>query len=104
MSAGDAYTDRLDRLLEDFERQRHCIDDTLLYDSSIEEAFLRACAFLDRCGQNGVILNPAKFQFTQEEVEWIGFNITPTGVQPTDTFKESILNFPTAANLTDVRS
>ena len=39
LSAGDTYTDRLDRLLEDFERQRRCIDDTLLYDSSIEEAF-----------------------------------------------------------------
>ena len=62
------------------------------------------CAFLDHCGQNGVILNPVKFQLAQEEVEWIGFNITPTGVQPTATFKESILNFPTPSNLTDVRS
>ena len=32
-------------------------------------------------------------------MEWIGFNITPTGFQPTATFKESILNFFTPANL-----
>ena len=104
LSAGDAYTDRLDRLLAEFERQRRCIDDTLLYDSSIEAAFKRACDFLDLCGKNGVILNPTKFQFAQTAVEYLGFNITATGVQPTDGFKQSILNFPTPSNLTDVRS
>ena len=104
LSAGDAYTDRLDRLLEEFERQKRCIDDTLLYDETIEAAFHRACDFLDLCGKNGVILNPAKFQFAQSEVEYLGFNVTATGVQPTESFKESILSFPTPSSLTDIRS
>ena len=30
LSAGDAYTNRMDRLLQDMERQRRCVDDTLL--------------------------------------------------------------------------
>ena len=30
LSAGDAYTNRRDRLLQDMERQRRCVDDTLL--------------------------------------------------------------------------
>ena len=104
LSAGDAYTDRLDRLLENFERQKRCIDDTLLYDDSIETAFQRACDFLDLCGKNGVILNPSKFQFAQNAVEYLGFNVTASGVQPTESFKESILSFPTPSSLTDVRS
>ena len=104
LSAGDAYTDRLDRLLADFERQKRCIDDTLLYDTTIESAFKRACDFLDKCGENGVILNPAKFQFAQNDVEYLGFNVTAKGVQPTESFKQSILSFPTPSTLTDVRS
>ena len=104
LSAGDGYTDRMDRLLEYIERKRRCIDDTLLYDNTIEEAFHRACEFLDLCGKNGVVLNPKKFQFAEENVDFVGFTITSSGVQPTKDFVASIMNFPTPANLTDVRS
>ena len=104
LSAGDGYTDRMDRLLEDVQRKRRCIDDTLLFDDTIEEAFFRACEFLDLCGKNGVVLNPKKFQFAEENVDFVGFTVTSSGVQPTKDFLASILNFPTPANLTDVRS
>jgi hypothetical protein len=104
ISAGDAYTDRMDRLFEDFERQVRCIDDTCLYDDTIEAAFTRACEFLERCGQNGVLLNPKKFQFAEDTVEYLGFMVTDTGVRPTESFIASIMNFPTPSSLTDVRS
>ena len=104
LAAGDAYTDRLDRLLQDFEKKRRCIDDTLLYEDNIEESFHTACQFLDTCGKNGVLLNPKKFQFAQNTVEFLGFEVTATGVQPTHSFTESIMSFPTPASLTDVRS
>ena len=104
LSAGDAYTDRMDRLLQGMERQRRCVDDTLLYDKTIEESFYRACEFLDICGNNGVTLNPKKFKFAEEEVEYLGFNVTKSGVKPTKSFMDSIMNFPTPTNLTDVRS
>ena len=104
LAAGDAYTDRLDRLLQEFERQERCIDDTLLYDDTIEEAFHRACKFLETCGRNGILLNPQKFQLAQNTVEFLGFQVTDTGVQPTQAFTEAIMSFPTPASLTDVRS
>ena len=104
ISAGDGYTDRLDRLLEELERQRRCTDDTLLYDDTIEQQFHRACRFLDICGQNGVLLNPKKFQFAQDAVEYLGFKVTATGVEPTSSYTQGILNFPTPSNITDIRS
>ena len=104
LSAGDAYTARMDAMLHDFERMGRCVDDTLLYDDSIEASFARACHFLNRCGQNGVILNPSKFQFAEEEVDFLGFTVTNTGVRPTNLFLDNILSFPTPTNLTDVRS
>ena len=104
LSAGDAYTDRMDRLLQDMVRQKRCVDDTLLYDKTIEECFFRAVTFLDTCGSNGIILNPRKFQFAESEVDFIGFTITDSGVRPTSEFVDNIMNFPTPTNLTDIRS
>ena len=104
LSAGDAYTDRMDRLFEEFERMNRCIDDTAIWDKTIEEQFYRCCQFLDKCGANGIVLNPSKFQFCQEEVDYLGFRVTMTGIKPPSDFMESILNFPTPRNITDVRS
>ena len=38
------------------------------------------------------------------EVDFLGFRISATGVRPTDSFLEAILSFPSATNITDVRS
>ena len=103
-SSGDGFTDRMDRTFSDFERMERCVDDTLIYDTSIEQQFHRTCQFLDRCGNNGIILNPKKFQFAREEVKFVGFTISKTGVRPPAEFLESILSFPTPTNITDVRS
>ena len=102
--AGDGFTDRMDSLFSDFERSRRCVDDTLLYDESIESQFFRTCAFLDKAGQHGIILNPDKFQFAEVEVDFVGFRLTATGPRPTDEFLQGIRTFPTPTNLTDVRS
>ena len=59
---------------------------------------------MDKCGANGIILNPAKFQFCQEEVDYLGIRVTMTGVNPPSDFMDSILNFPTPRNITDVQS
>ena len=104
LCAGDAYTDRMDRLFEDMDRMSRCIDDTAIWDNSIEEQFYRTCQFLDRCANNGIILNAKKFQFAAEELNYLGFRVTMTGVQPPQDFLDSILSFPTPKNITDVRS
>lgn len=103
-AAGDGYTDRMDRLLQHISRQQRCIDDTLLYDTTIEAQFHRACEFLDVCGLNGVIMNPKKFQFAEMEVDFLGFHMTATGVEPTKDYLENILNFPRPTSVTDIRS
>ena len=71
--SGDGFTDRMDALYADFERSRRCVDDTLLYDDTIEAQFYRTCEFLDRAGHHGIILNPEKFQFAETEVDFLGF-------------------------------
>ena len=57
-----------------------CIDDTLLWASDTEEAFCEVTEYLYLCGKNGIVLNPKKFTFAADEVEFAGFEISMTDV------------------------
>ena len=39
LGAGNIYTRQYDQIIKDIDRKVRCVDDTLLYDPSIEEAF-----------------------------------------------------------------
>ena len=41
IAAGDAYTARYDEIPQGFERMERCVDDTILWDSSLEANFSR---------------------------------------------------------------
>ena len=69
-----------------FERMKRCVDDTLLYDDTIEEQFYRTCSALDLGGNHGAIFNPKKFHFSQQEVDYVGLVISDTGVRPPQEF------------------
>ena len=43
-----------------------CVDDTCMWARSIEAA----CVWFDLCAHNGITLNPKKFQFTQDTVDF----------------------------------
>ena len=49
-------------------------------------------------------MNPDKFVFGQDIVEFAGFQITSDSVQPCNRFLRAIMEFPIPRNITDVRS
>lgn len=107
LASGDAYTRRFDEIISQSQQlQNHtkCVDDTLLWADDIETAFFQTCKFLNLVGDNGIILNPTKFQFAEDVVEFAGFRITPTNVQPSDELLDAIQNFPTPTDITGMRS
>ena len=71
-------------MFEDYDRMVRCIDDNLIWDTTIEDQFYRACLFLDKCASHGIILNPEKFQFAQTTLDFLGFTLTSSGFQPTE--------------------
>ena len=81
-----------------------CVDDTLLYDNSIEEAFFHTFDYLATCAKHGIILNVSKFEFCKKEVTFAGFQLTSEGIKPAKATLEAIKNFPTPKNITDMRS
>lgn len=105
-SATDAYTKRFDDAMADFPRKHKCVDDTLLYDSSIEGAFWHTYDFLELCAKKGITLKPEKFMFCQREVEFVGFHLGWEEYRPTEDRLAAIRNFsmPAQPTITDVRS
>ena len=104
IASGDAYTARYDAIVAHVTNKTKCIDDALLWSSDIDAAFHQATEWLDLCARNGITQNPRKFRFAQDEVEFAGFNITLTDVQPSHKFTDAITQFPTPQSITDVRA
>ena len=83
---------------------RRMIDDTLLYEDDIEKSYRQVVAYLSLVGQNGIILNPDKFEFAEDKVSWAGLRILKEKVAPLQDHVSAIRQFPTPTNITDLRS
>ena len=75
-----------------------------MWAGTVEDSFFQACEWLDLCGRNGITLNPRKFQFAQDTVDFAGVSITPTNVKPLTKFLDSIEKFPTPSDITGARA
>ena len=104
IASGDAYTQRFDSLIVDFKDKVKCIDDTCMWAPTIKDAFFQTCEWLDLCGNNGITLNPSKFQFAQDSVEFAGLTITNESIKPCKKFLDSIQNFPAPKDITGARA
>jgi hypothetical protein len=104
IASGDGYSRRFDEIVSHIPDKTKVIDDTLLWADNLTASFHQAVNWLDICGRHGIILNPDKFVFGQDNVEFAGFEITPTNVRPCARYLDAIRNFPTPTNLTDIRS
>ena len=60
--------------------------------------------FLECCANNGIILNPKKFQFCEKTVNFAGFHLTESTVEPLPKYLDSITHFPTPSCTTDIKA
>ena len=102
--SGDAFNVRYDAITEDFKEKERCVDDSALWAYGVKNNFLATARYLDLCGRNGIVLNPNKFQFCQDEVEFAGLTVTNTSVKPSRKLLNSILNFPTPTDISGARA
>jgi hypothetical protein len=104
IASGDGYTRRFDEIITDIPNKTKCIDDALLWANDLEESVFQAVLWLDICGRNGITLNPEKFIFGVDEVEFAGVEITRDEVRPCQRYLQAIIDFPTPKDITDMRS
>lgn len=103
LAAGDGYCHRYDEITRDFPDYKRCVDDTCLWSQLIEGNFNRTCKYLTLCAKNGIIFNLEKLQFCKREVEFVGYQITDSGMKPTEDMLASILAFPRPQDISGVR-
>ena len=103
LAAGDAYTERFDRIIKDIPNKTKIVDDTALWASDIRESFFQTCQFMTLCSKNGVVFNPEKFVFAREVVEFAGFEVGKDYIKPAKKIIDTILSFPIPKNISDVR-
>ena len=104
MSATDGYTERYDYVTRDVTDSERCVDDTCLYDATIEGNFSKTCQYISLCGGAGIVFSAKKFQFCSKEVEFLGFKVDKEGVKPSEEFLKAIRDFPTPRDITGIRS
>ena len=100
----DAYNARFDMITKQVKNMKRCVDDSLLYSTTLEGAFYQTTQYLSLMGKNGILQNPEKLQFGKKEVEWAGFLITTDSVKPLPKHTAAIRTFPTPTGITDMRS
>ena len=103
-SSGDGYNRRFAAILSDFMQKERCVDDTVYFDKNLEEHWWRTIQFLTLVGRSGIVLNPSKFQFAQRSVDFAGFRISESCVEPLPKYLNAIQQFPTPKNIKDIRS
>lgn len=82
------------------------MDDTLLNDSSIEEAFWHGSDFLQTCANSGITLKPEKFRFCRMEVEFVGFHLDWDSCNPKSERLAAVQKFsmPAKPTISDIRA
>ena len=104
IASQDAYTSRYDAIIVDIPRKSKCVDDTIIWDDDLYSHWMRVHDYLELVGRKGVILNPHKFQFASQTVNFAGFHITAHDVKPLPKYLDAIATFPRPQSLTDVRA
>ena len=104
LSSGDGYNRRFAAILSDFMRKERCVDDTVFFDENLEEHWWRTIQFLTLVGRSGIVLNPSKFQFAQRSVDFAGFCISESCVEPLPKYLNAIQQFSTPKNIKDIRN
>ena len=104
LSSADGYNRHFDAVLSTFERKERCVDDTIHYDSDLEQHWWRTIDFLTRVGQAGIVLNPDKFQFAERSVDFAGFRVSDSTIELLPKYLDAIRDFPSPTSTTDIRS
>ena len=104
LASGDAYTRRFNEIVRDVPRKIKIIDDSMLWDKGIEEAFFHTFDYLALCARNGITFNPSKFKFARREVEFAGLSHTDTHIKPSASMLAAIRDFPPPKDIHGARS
>jgi hypothetical protein len=99
-----AYNLRGDKALAGIEALEKIVDDILAATVGFPEHYQTERAVLERCREYGIMLNPEKFHFPQEEVKFVGYCVLRKGISADPEKLDAIAEFPEPNNRSELRS
>ncbi|XP_063591351.1 uncharacterized protein LOC134768457 [Penaeus indicus] len=103
-ATGDAFCLRGDKALQGVTNCIKVVDDILLHDEDYLSHLQRVNEVLSRCRHHGITLNAEKFIVAASETSFCGYKLSNNGIEADPEKVKAIAEFPTPANLTDLRS
>ncbi|MFV0366579.1 MAG: RNase H-like domain-containing protein [Mangrovibacterium sp.] len=103
-ATGDAYCYRGDLALQGLTKCVKVVDDVLLFDDDLLSHYKRIQELLTRCRSHGITLNRDKFIVAATKVNFCGYTLSDKGIAADPDRVAALRDFPTPANLTDLRS
>ena len=103
-SSGDEFSGRIDIALDGIEDIAKIMDDMCIFDSDFDKHIKHVYDVLVRCKKNNITINYDKFQVASPSVKFAGYKLSKDGKVPMDDKLNAIKDFPTPANITDLRS
>ncbi|XP_062701591.1 uncharacterized protein K02A2.6-like [Aedes albopictus] len=104
VSAPEIFQRTMDEILADCEGTYWYLDDVGVEGSTIEEHDQRLNKVLQKFKEKGVVLNWDKCKIRVTEFEFLGYEISPQGIMPSEIKRAAIQNFRHPQNESEVRS
>jgi hypothetical protein len=98
-NAAQNFQRLMDLLFRDFPFIFIYLDDMLIFSRSRSEHLSHLDTVLAVLAENGLHINPAKCQFAQPEVDFLGHHVTVSGLSPIASHTQPILDFPTPSDV-----
>jgi cleavage and polyadenylation specificity factor subunit 1 len=98
-NAAQTFQRLMDSLFRSFPFVFVYLDDLLIFSKSRSEHLVHLEQILSILAENGLHINPDKCLFAQEEVTFLGHQVTPHGLVPLPSHVEPILAFPPPADV-----
>jgi len=80
------------------------LDDILIFSNSLEEHQVHVRRVLDRLREYNLHSKPKKCLFHMQQIEFLGFMVTPTGISMDTAKTDTVSAWPTPTNLKAVQA
>ena len=98
-NAGATFQRLMDGILGDLSFCICYVDDILIFSKSPEEHMDHVRTVLKRLQENGLVIRFDKCTFGAERVEFLGHDLSPTGVRPMASKVDAVNRFPTPSSV-----
>ena len=102
--AGDDYGRRVSEVFDDLPNCRRVMEDVVVFSETYDAHLQLVRRLFQRASDHHVALNTSKLVFAQPSVHFGGYVVDCHGFRPNPELTKAISDFPTPANLTDLRS